>query len=100
MASASLGGSPRSVSCSAGAEIDLILKLPGRKAAWAVEIKRSTTPRLDRGFHHAGQDIQPERSFVICNIGEPFSMGNGVEAVSLAGMLEILAGCQPKTGSA
>ncbi len=77
----------------AGAEIDLILKLPGHSAPWAVEIKRSSTPKLERGFHHAREDILPERSFVICNTTEPFSMGNGVEAVSLAGMLGILAAC-------
>jgi len=35
--------------------------------------------------------ILPERSFAICNTGETFSMGNGGEAVSLAGMLEVLA---------
>ncbi len=77
---------------SAGAEIDLILELPGHPAPWAVEIKRSSSPRLERGFHHALEDVLPERSLVICNTREPFSMGNGVEAVSLAGMLEILAG--------
>ena len=31
-------------------------------------------------------------NFVNCNTGEKFCMGYGVEAVSLAGMLEVLAG--------
>lgn len=31
-----------------GVEIDLILKLPGNRL-WAIEIKRSTAPKLERG---------------------------------------------------
>ncbi|MES2659743.1 MAG: ATP-binding protein [Verrucomicrobiota bacterium] len=75
----------------AGAEIDLVLELPGRRQPWAVEIKRGRSPRLERGFHHAREDVKPERSLVVCGAEEPFPLGNGIEAVGLAGMLDILA---------
>jgi len=42
-----------------GAEIDLVLTLPG-EGPWAIEIKRSLTPTLERGFHHACEDGQPD----------------------------------------
>ncbi|MCE8000614.1 MAG: ATP-binding protein [Rhodobiaceae bacterium] len=41
---------------SAGAEIDLILKLPGG-ALWAIEVKRTTSPKVTRGFHIAADDL-------------------------------------------
>jgi predicted AAA+ superfamily ATPase len=37
---------------SAGAEIDLILELPGGET-WAIEVKRSLSPKVERGFHVA-----------------------------------------------
>ncbi len=75
----------------AGAEIDLLLELPGHPRPWAVEIKRGRAPRLERGFHHAREDVNPERCLVVCGTDEPFSMGNGIEALGLAAILEILA---------
>lgn len=41
---------------SAGAEIDLILKLPSG-ALWAIEVKRTTSPKVTRGFHIAADDL-------------------------------------------
>lgn len=73
-----------------GAEIDLLLELPGHQRPWAVEIKRGKSPRLERGFHHAREDVNPERCLVVCGADEPFSMGNGIEAVGLATALAIL----------
>lgn len=75
-----------------GAEIDLVLELPGHRKPWAIEIKRGRSPKLERGFHHAREDVDPEKCFVVCGTDEPFSMGDGIEAVSLAGMLELLGG--------
>lgn len=75
----------------AGAEIDLVLDLPGHSKPWAVEIKRGRSPKLERGFHHARADVDPERCYVVCGTDEPFSMGDDIEAVSLPGMLKELA---------
>lgn len=76
----------------AGAEIDLVLELPGHRKPWALEIKRGRSPKLERGFHHARQDIDPERCLVVCAAEESFSLGSGIEAVGLAETLQLLKG--------
>jgi uncharacterized protein len=48
----------------AGAEIDLVITWPNGEH-WAVEIKRSTTPKLERGFHHACEDVMPSKKFIV-----------------------------------
>ena len=50
---------------SGGAEIDLVVSLPGRRP-WAIEIKRSLSPKPSRGFHHAWLDVNPEAR--ICHL--------------------------------
>jgi uncharacterized protein len=47
-----------------GNEIDLVLTLPGGQL-WAVEIKRSSAPRVERGFHAACADLKPNKRFVV-----------------------------------
>lgn len=67
---------------SGGAEIDLLLVWPnGRR--WAIEIKRSLTPKLERGFHVGCADLQPERKFVVYPGGERYRMAEDVEALPL-----------------
>ena len=68
----------------AGAEIDLLLKLPGRRKPWAIEIKRGLAPRLERGFHLACEAVRPERSLVVYGGAERFPLAKGVEALALA----------------
>lgn len=67
----------------AGAEIDLVLGLPGRRRPWAIEIKRSSAPALDRGFHIACDDIEPEARVVVFGGKEAYPMAQGIEAVPL-----------------
>lgn len=73
----------------AGAEIDLVLSLPGGRL-WAVEIKRSLAPKLERGFHQACADLQPERCFVVYAGAERFPVGESTEAISLTDLGGIL----------
>ena len=73
-----------------GAEIDLVIEFGGRET-WAVEIKRSTAPRVSRGFHSACQDLQPTRKLVVYPGRERFPLGRGIEAVPLDGICEELA---------
>lgn len=66
-----------------GAEVDLVLTWPdGRE--WAVEVKRTLAPRLERGLRSALADIEPERSYVVYPGYERFPLGDGVEAIGLA----------------
>ena len=75
----------------AGAEIDLLLEIPG-EGLWAVEIKRGLAPKLEKGFHHARADLRPDRSFVLYAGEERYPLTEGVEAISLAALAGILAG--------
>lgn len=47
-----------------GAEIDLLLKFADSEV-WAIEIKRSLTPKVEKGFHLACQDLKPSRRFLV-----------------------------------
>ena len=90
-----LGAGPERVKASfyrtaAGAEIDLVLELPGGKL-WAVEIKRGLAPKLDRGFHHAREDLEPERSFVVYSGGDRYSRNEGVEVIGLGELASLVA---------
>lgn len=66
-----------------GTEVDLVLSWPdGRE--WAIEVKRTLAPRLERGVRSALADIGPQRSFVVYPGEERFDLGGGVEAIGLA----------------
>ena len=67
----------------AGAEIDLVLTLPGGKL-WAVEIKRSSAPKLERGFHLACADLKPARRFVVYPGADRFPLDAETEVLGLA----------------
>ncbi len=75
----------------AGAEIDLLLKLPGHRKPWAIEIKRGLAPKLKRSFHLACEAVRPERRRVVYGGTERFPLAEGVEAVSLIGLCEELS---------
>ena len=67
----------------AGAEVDLVLTLPGDQV-WAVEIKRSTAPKLERGFYHACADLNPARRFVVYGGDERYPVSAGAEALGVS----------------
>ncbi len=73
-----------------GAEIDLVLEMPGGKL-WAVEIKRGLAPSLDKGFHHAREDLEPERSFVVYSGRERYFRSEGVEVIGPGELASLLA---------
>ncbi|HEX8726374.1 MAG TPA: ATP-binding protein, partial [Gemmatimonadaceae bacterium] len=75
----------------AGAEIDLLLKLPGRRKPWAIEIKRGLAPKLERGFQLACDTVRPERRFVVYGGTERFPVAEDVEAVSLVDLCDEVA---------
>lgn len=77
----------------AGAEIDLMLELPGGRR-WAVEIKSGLSPRLEKGFHFARQDLKPGKSFVVYAGDDRYPLDEGVEAIGLRELAAILAGEQ------
>jgi predicted AAA+ superfamily ATPase len=67
---------------SGGAEVDLVLQWPGGEL-WAIEIKRSLTPKVERGFHEACADLNPTRKIVVYPGNEPYPLGNDIHAIPL-----------------
>ena len=76
---------------SGGAEIDLILTLPGRRP-WAVEVKRSLNPRPSKGFHSACQDVEPEAKFVVYPGDERYRVAEDIEALRLLDLADKVSG--------
>jgi predicted AAA+ superfamily ATPase len=68
---------------SAGAEVDLVLDWPDG-SVWAIEVKRSLAPKVERGLRSALEDLKPQRSFVVYPGSERYRLSAGVEAIGLA----------------
>ncbi len=75
----------------AGAEIDLLLKLPGHRKPWAIEVKRGLAPQLERGFHLACETVKPERRLVVYGGAERFPLADDVEALALTDLCDELS---------
>ena len=75
---------------SSGAEIDLLLHWPGGEL-WAIEVKRSLAPKVERGFHVACDDLKPQRKFVVYPGLESFPLGHDIQAVPLTALCRQLA---------
>ena len=75
---------------SGGAEVDLLLVWPSGDL-WAVEIKRSLTPKVERGFHAACEDLLPTRKLLVYPGQESFALSHGVLAVPLGTLCQALA---------
>jgi len=75
----------------AGAEIDLVLDIPGR-GRLAIEIKRSAAPTLSKGNRLGFEDLGDSQKFVVYAGEDRFSLGQGVDAVGLAEMMRIVIG--------
>jgi uncharacterized protein len=65
-----------------GAEIDLLLTLPNGER-WAIEVKRSLTPKIERGFHSACEDVMPARKIVVYPGKERLPMPHGIDALPI-----------------
>jgi len=74
----------------AGAEIDLLLEIPGH-GLWAIEIKRGLSARPEKGFFAASEDVKPSRRFVVNSGTERYSISEGVEAIGVKEMAATLA---------
>lgn len=75
---------------SAGAEIDLVLKLP-QGQIWGIEIKRTTSPKVTRGFHIAAEELDVSERILVYADEKHVPGQGGVRAMPLMGALERLA---------
>jgi len=80
---------------SGGAEIDLVLAWPDG-SLWAIEVKRSLAPKVERGFHAASEDLAPTKKFVVYPGRERWPVASGIEVIDLA---ELCAEVANRAGS-
>jgi uncharacterized protein len=66
----------------AQAEIDLVLEGP-RGRVLAIEVKRSLSPVLSKGFHHGFGDVAATAGYVVTPAGESFPLAPDVRVVPL-----------------
>jgi predicted AAA+ superfamily ATPase len=90
IAAAPAGTQPWFYRTSAGAEVDLVLEVPGGDC-WAIEVKRSRAPTVSKGFHLGAADVKATQSFVVYPGSEPYPMGHGVQATPLLPLMQRLA---------
>jgi hypothetical protein len=74
----------------AGAEIDLLLEIPGH-GLWAIEVKRSLAGRPEKGFYIACQDLRPDRRFVVNAGSGHYPIDSEITAIGLRELAAMLA---------
>jgi hypothetical protein len=74
---------------SGGAEMDLVLE-HNDGSLWAIEVKRSLSAKVERGFHSAYEDIKPERAFLVHAGEDRYPVSANLEAISLLQLMEEL----------
>lgn len=74
----------------AGAEIDLVLSWPNGEH-WAIEVKRSTTPKVERGFYSACDDIKPVKKWLVYPGTDSYPLREDIEVMPLHSAMQALA---------
>jgi hypothetical protein len=74
----------------AGAEIDLLLEIPGH-GLWAIEIKRSLAGRPEKGYYIACQDLRPDRRFVVNSGSGKYPIDAEITAIGVHELAALLA---------
>lgn len=68
-----------------GADIDLLLSWPDG-TLWAIEVKRSLSPKLERGFYAACADLTPAKKFVVYPGVERYRLAPDIETIPLVAL--------------
>lgn len=74
----------------AGAEIDLLLEIPGG-GLWAIDIKRGLSTPPAKGFYSACEDVRADRRFAVNSGGSRYSISGGAEAIGVRELAAELA---------
>lgn len=72
-----------------GAEIDLVIE-HGDGSLWAIEVKRSLSAKVQKGFYIACEDIKPSKAFVVHAGEDRYPITEGIEGIGLYPLLEML----------
>ncbi len=89
IAAAPRGTEPSFYRSSAGAEIDLVLRPPSGEL-WAIEIKRTTSPKVTRGFHIAAKELGATHQLLVYAGTEEVPGQGGVRAMPLQNAIDRL----------
>ena len=73
-----------------GAEIDLVLEIPGH-GLWAIDIKRGLSARPEKGFHIACEDLNPSRRFAVNAGDDHYKISEELESIGLRALCSELA---------
>jgi hypothetical protein len=68
----------------AGAELDLVIEVGGRR--FGVEVKFSSAPAVTKGFWNACEDLGLQRAFVVAPVRSGFPLAANVDVVSPAAL--------------
>jgi len=77
----------------AGAEIDLVLKLPPAEV-WAIEIKYGVKPKVSEPFARICDEIGAAKKYVVYGGDDEFSKGDDITVISLNNIMQQLAAHQ------
>lgn len=72
----------------AGAEMDIVVQA-GRRSL-AIEVKFASAPTVSKGFWHARDDLQPQRTVVVAPVERRFPLKDGVEVLPVSALEELM----------
>lgn len=74
----------------AGAECDLVLELPDAQV-WVIEIKRSTSPKVGKGFWNAAEDVGATRKIIAYPGPDAYAGAQGIDVMPISKLAGELA---------
>ncbi len=74
---------------SAGSEIDLVIEWSAKKKL-AIEIKRSMSPNVSKGFHLGCEEIKATHRYIVYPGNDIFPVSKGVTALPLIELMKEL----------
>lgn len=84
-----IGVTPWFYRTSAGAEIDLVIE-KNEKNMYAIEIKKSLSPSVSKGFYLGCEDINATHRYLVYPGSERFLIGKNITVVSLLDLMDEL----------
>jgi predicted AAA+ superfamily ATPase len=72
-----------------GAEVDLLLDIPGH-GVWAIEVKRGVASKPRKGFYSACEDLKPAKRWLVYPGTDAYPVGDGVQVIGLHNLAETI----------
>lgn len=69
-----------------GNEVDLVLE-KNLKPTFAIEVKRSVSPRISRGMRQSIEDLKPEHTYIVCPVDKGYPIDENISVVNLSGLM-------------